>query len=244
MDAMATGEPASPGGATATSVDSQPSTQETNKGNCDGGVEANHKATVECRPQESTSADAFCSFLAAGDGKRRTGGAARSVVSSKTHVAAGEQKRSGQDTSSGTGHRLRAPAMWYPSEGYFADPDARRNIEPAFGDLHAALRRISRINEDRQTSTNAVTMGKNHDGRKDVYAGRTVDNLPRDFGSLLGFGEIDRLHFLRVMRESEREEETKMTVETSSRPRFGTTLYDCFLHRGKFPQLSFQACIR
>lgn len=239
MEAMATGEPASLGGATAPSVDSEPITQKTTKGNSDGRVEANQKASVEWRPQQSTSA-----FLAAGDGGRRTGGASRSVVSSEGHVAAGGQERSGRDSFSDTGHRLRAPMMWYPSEGYFDDPDAGGNIEPAFGDLHAALRRVSRINEDRKTCTNAEAMGKNHGGRKDVYAGRTVDNLPWDFGSLLGLGEIDRLHFLRVMRESEREEETKKTGETASKPRFGTTLYDCFLHRRNFPQMSLQACIR
>lgn len=307
MDALATGEPASPGGATATSVDSELISQQTTKGNSDGGAEANHKATVECRPQESTSTDAVCSFLAAGDGERCTEDAARSVLSTETHVAegdpeqsqrdtpsdirrrlraptmrypyevyfddpdvhtnigpsfgdlraalrrisrvnkdrqtstsveamgknqdgckagerrtgdparsvvsseaqvvAGEPKRSGRDTSSDTGYRLRTPMMWYLTEGDFGNPDAGRNVEPAFGDLNAALRKISRVNEDRQTSTNAEAKGKNHDSRKHAYRGRTMHTLSRNFDLFLRLGEIDRLHVLRVMRESERDEE-------------------------------------
>lgn len=214
MNAMETGEPDSPGGATATRVDLEPITQEATK-DSDGGAEANYEATVEWCQQESTSADEFCSFLVGGDGERRTGGAARSVVSSEAQVAAGEPERSGRDTSSDTGYRLLAPTMWYPSQGYFDNPGTSSNVEPAVGDLHAALRRVSRMNEDTQTSENALAVGKNHDECKDVYVGRTVDNLPRDFGSLLRFGEIDRLHVLRVMRESEREEEAKWTVETA-----------------------------
>lgn len=41
----------------------------------------------------------------------------------------------------------------------------------------------------------------------DIYRGRTVDHLPSGMGSHLRFGLVDRLHFLRVVRECERKEE-------------------------------------
>lgn len=220
MDAVATGDPILLRRAAITSVDREHDPDDARNSNLDGQVGSIDDANAASRRQEPTSANASHSLLAPSDQERpiedvAQGAVGSSQASSGAGEAAGEAERSVPSTSRDTGSNQHAPPVGNPHRvnprmGDMRNFDRlypRGNTEPTRGAAHSATRRNTRIRGNRQPSQNATATGKKADECKDIYRGRSVDNLPPDFGSLLGFGPMDRLHFLRVMRQSEREEE-------------------------------------
>ncbi|XP_077551828.1 uncharacterized protein LOC144166032 [Haemaphysalis longicornis] len=192
-------QPALLGSATSTSVDREPGAETSRNSNRNNQVASNDDTNSPSPRQEPTSAGASHSLPAASEQGSTSEGVAQSSVgpsraSTEAHLE--HTERSLPSTSPGTEHPVRALP-----------------VTPGIEDLSFTnglyCSGSTPIRKKRQPENTRAMVSK----PGDIYRGRTVDHLPMDMGSHLRFGLVDRLHFLRVMRECEREEEMESRVE-------------------------------
>lgn len=210
MDVCGCDEPGLTGGAAATSVHPDPGTDPNDAVNDASSVQE-HRARSADAPhsfpvtsdQERSNADAMAFSRASREVPNTFGDSERPVSAAPgQHQPSVDAPRGGAHLSDGLHSQQRAVPI---------PVDSHSGTSSETGDSMKENRRPSKktMAKFKKLAERRNKYMKLDAYRADIFGRFTVANLPPNWGSLVGMGPLDRLFFLRALRESDAKEQTQ-----------------------------------